>query len=125
MDRQLSFGIDLFHREARYFSDSYDQQNDGFRLSLGKPLSRWTRGNLAYSLEQFRVFDVADSASQAIKDEEGKRLKSSLEYTWTFNSQDRFFNATRGNKTTVAPYVAGGMLGRNPRGGDLWGRRRS
>ncbi|MDZ8119008.1 outer membrane protein assembly factor BamA [Pontiella agarivorans] len=120
LNRQLSFGIDLFHHEYNYFSDSYDQQNDGFRLSLGKPLSRWTRGNLAYTLEQFRVFDVDNSASQAIKDEEGRRLKSSLEYTWTFDSRDRFFNPTKGNKTTIAPYVAGGMLGGET---DLYGVR--
>jgi outer membrane protein insertion porin family len=118
MDRKLSAGVDLFHREARYFSDNYDQQNDGMRLSLGKPLSRWTRGNLAYTLEQYRVFDVADSASQAIKDEEGRRLKSGLEYTWTFDSRDRFFNPTRGNKTTVTPYVSGGALGAET---DLYG----
>ena len=110
MDRQLSFGIDLFHREARYFSDSYDQQNDGARLSLGKPLSRFTRGSLAYTLEQFNVFDVASTASQAIKNEEGRRIKSGLEYTWTFDTRDRFFNPTRGNRTMVSPYVAGGPL---------------
>ena len=120
LNRQLSMGIDLFHREARYFSDSYDQQNNGARLSLGKPLSRWTRGNLSYTLEQFNVFDVADSASQAIKDEEGRRLKSGLDYTWTFDSRDRFFNPTSGNKTTVTPYVAGGMLGGQT---DLFGAR--
>ena len=120
LDRQLSFGVDLFHREARYFSDSYDQQNDGFRLSLGKKLSRFTRGNLSYTLEQFQVKDVADSASQAIKDEEGKRLKSGLEYAWTFDSRDRFFNPTRGNKTTVTPYVAGGALGGET---DIFGAR--
>jgi outer membrane protein insertion porin family len=120
MHRPLSFGVDLYHREARYFSDSYDQQNDGARLSLGKPLSRFTRGNLAYTLEQFDVFDVADSASQAIKNEEGKRIKSSLEYTWTFDTRDRFFNPTRGNKTTVSPYIAGGMLGGET---DIYGAR--
>ncbi len=120
MNRQLSFGVDLFHREARYFSDSYDQSNDGMRLSLGKPLSRFTRGNLAYTLESFNVFDVASSASQAIKNEEGRRSKSSLEYTWTFDSRDRFFNSTRGNKTTVSPYMAGGALGGQT---DIYGAR--
>ncbi len=120
LDRKLSFGIDLFHREARYFSDSYDQQNDGFRLSLGKPLSRFTRGSLAYSLEVFDVFDVANSASQAIKNEEGRRLKSGLEYTWTRDTRDRFFNPTRGNKTSITPYFAGGPLGAET---DLYGAR--
>ncbi len=120
LNRQLSFGIDLFHRESEYFSDSYDQQNDGFSLSLGKPLSRWTRGSLSYTLEQFRVYNVDDDASTSIQEEEGYRLKSGVDYTWTFNSQDRFFNATRGNKTTVTPYMAGGILGGET---DIFGAR--
>lgn len=120
LDRKLSAGIDLFHHESRYFSDSYDQQNDGMTLSLGKPLSRWTRGNLAYTLEQFRVFDAANTASIAIREEEGRRLKSSLKYTWTFDSRDHFFNATRGNKTTISPYFSGGALGAET---DLFGVR--
>ncbi|MEI6891582.1 MAG: outer membrane protein assembly factor BamA [Pontiella sp.] len=120
LDRQLSFGIDLFHREALYFSDSYDQQNDGGSLSFGKPLSRFTRGSLSYTLEQFQVKDVESDASLAIQEEEGKRLKSGFEYTWTFDSRDRFFNPTRGNKTTITPYVAGGALGGET---DLYGVR--
>lgn len=111
MDRKLSFGVDLFHRESRYFSDAYDQKNDGMRVSLGKPLSRFTRGTLAYTMEQFEVFDVQDSASEAIKAEEGKRLKSGLNFTWARDTRDRFFNPTRGNKTSVTPYFAGGPLG--------------
>jgi len=120
LDRQLSFGIDLYHREARYYSDSYDQGTDGFRLSLGKPLSRFTRGTLGYSLERFDVFDVSPTASQIIRDEEGTRTKSGLEYTWTFDTRDRPFNPTRGNKTTVSPYMAGGALGAET---DIFGTR--
>jgi len=111
LDRKLSFGIDLFHREARYFSDAYDQKNNGMRLSLGKPLSRFTRGTLAYTLEQFDVFDVQSTASDAIKREEGKRLKSGLDFIWSRDTRDRFFIPTRGNKTIVSPYFAGGPLG--------------
>jgi outer membrane protein insertion porin family len=111
LDRKLSLGVDLFHHENRYFSDAYDQKNDGFRLSLGKPLSRFTRGTLAYTMEQFEVFDVQDSASDAIKAEEGKRLKSGLDFILSRDTRDRFFNPTRGNKTTVTPYFAGGPLG--------------
>jgi len=111
LNRPLSLGVDIFHHEARYFSDSYDQQNDGFRISLGKPLSRFTRGRLSYTLEQFDVFDVSPFASQAIRDEEGTRLKSGLDYTWSFDTRDRFFNPTRGNKTSLTPFFAGGPLG--------------
>lgn len=108
LDRKLSFGIDLYHREARYFSDAYDQKTDGMRFSLGKPLSRFTRGSLAYTLEQFNVYDVQASASDTIRNEEGKRLKSGLAYTWTRDTRNWFSNPTKGNKTTIMPYFAGG-----------------
>ncbi|MEN7972506.1 MAG: outer membrane protein assembly factor BamA [Verrucomicrobiota bacterium] len=111
MDRKLSFGVDLYHHEARYFSDAYDQKNDGMRLSLGKPIARFTRGTLAYTMDQFDVFDVQTTASASIKAEEGKRLKSGLDFTWARDTRNRFFNPTRGNKTTVMPYFAGGPLG--------------
>jgi outer membrane protein insertion porin family len=111
MDRKLSLGVDFYHREARYFSDAYEQRNDGVRLSLGKPLSRFTRGSLGYTFEVFEVFDVATSASDAIKNEDGRRTKSGLAYTWTMDTRDRYFNPTRGNRTTVTPSFAGGMLG--------------
>lgn len=111
MDRQLSFGIDLYHRESRYYSDVYDQRTDGFRLSLGKPLSRFTRGTLAYSLERFDVFDVAPTATPIIASEEGVRSKSALEYTWLYDSRNHPFTPNRGNKTTISPYIAGGALG--------------
>lgn len=111
LDRQLSFGVDLFHHEWRYFSDAYDQKNDGMRLSLGKSLGRFTRGTLAYTIEQFDVFDVQDSASDAIKAEEGKRLKSGLDFTLARDTRDRPFNPTRGNSTSLTPYFAGGPIG--------------
>lgn len=120
LDRKLSFGVDLYHREARYYSDSYDQGTDGFRLSLGKPLSRFTRGTLAYSLERFDVYNISPTASQVIKDEEGTRTKSGLEYTWSFDSRDRYFNPTRGNKTSISPYMSGGALGGET---DIFGAR--
>jgi outer membrane protein insertion porin family len=120
MDRKLALGIDLYHREAEYYSDSYDQKTDGIRLSLAKPLTRFTRGTLAYSIERFEVYDVDDDSTEIIQDEEGIRSKSALEYTWQFDSRDHPFNATRGNKTTVSPYVSGAGLGGQT---DIYGLR--
>lgn len=120
LDRKLSFGVDLYHREARYFSDNYDQKTDGMRLSLGKPLSRFSRGSIGYTLELFDVFDVAPTASQSIREEDGLRLKSGLDFTLTRDTRDRFFNPTRGSKTTITPYFAGGPLGAET---DIFGGR--
>ncbi len=119
MDRKLSFGVDLYHREARYYSSVYDQRTDGFRLSLGKPLSRFSRGSLAYSLERFDVYNV-DTGSPIIQEEAGRRTKSALEYTWLFDSRDNYFNPTRGNKTSISPYASGGALGAQT---DIYGLR--
>jgi outer membrane protein insertion porin family len=111
LDRKLSFGASVYHRESRYFSDVYDQKTDGIRLSLGQPFSKNTRHSLAYKIEQFDVYDVADTASDAIKNEAGKRLSSGIEYTLSYDSRNRYFGATRGLRATVSPYVSGGLLG--------------
>ena len=111
LDRKLSLGVSVYHRESRYFSDVYDQKTDGMRLSLGQPLSKNTRHSLAYKLEQFDVYNVADTASDAIKDEAGKRLSSGLEYTLSYDSRNRYFGATRGLRATVSPYISGGLFG--------------
>ena len=112
MDRKLSFGINAYHRESRYFSEVYDQINDGLRLSLGEPLSRDLRHSISYKIEQYQVKN-ADSAPQFIQDEEaqGKRLSSGAEYLLTFDTRNKSFGATRGNKTIVSPYVNGGIFG--------------
>jgi len=112
MDRKLSFGINAYHRESRYFSEVYDQINDGLRLSLGQPLSRDLRHSISYKIEQYQVKN-ADSAPQFIQDEEaqGKRLSSGAEYLLTFDTRNKSFGATRGNKTIVSPYVNGGIFG--------------
>lgn len=119
-DRQLSFGIDLYHREARYFSDSYDQKTDGARFSFGKPLTPFSRVNLAYSIERFDVFDVSPSASQAIQEEEGVRNKSGIDLTFTRDTRNHFMWPSKGAKTQVTPYFAGGALGGQT---DLFGGR--
>jgi len=112
LNRKLLFGTDLYHHEARYFSDDYDQENNGIRFSLGKPLPfRFSRATIAYTFENFDVFNVADDASQRIKDEEGDRLKSSLNLILARDSRDHFRIPTSGNKTSLIPYVAGGILG--------------
>ncbi len=120
LDRKLALGVDLYHREAEYYSDAYDQKTDGIRLSLAKPLTRFTRGTLAYSVERFEVYNVDDDSTTIIQDEEGIRSKSAIEYTWQFDSRDHPFNATRGNKTSVSPYVSGGALGGQT---DIYGLR--
>jgi outer membrane protein insertion porin family len=111
MDRKLSFGVDLYHRNAGYYSDEYDLQTIGGRLSLTKPLGTFTRGTVSYSLEEFTVSDVDSTAAQEIRDEEGSRTKSAAGFSVSRDTRDQFFIPTRGNYTSVGTEVAGGPLG--------------
>ena len=119
LDKKLSFGVNAYHRESRYFSEVYDQINDGLRFSLGQPISRDIRHSLSYKIEQYEVKN-ASSAPQFIQDEEakGKRLSSGIEYLLTFDTRNKSFGANKGNKTIISPYVNGGIFGGDT---DLYG----
>jgi outer membrane protein insertion porin family len=111
LNRRLSLGVDLFLRDSRYFSDEYDQRSAGGRLTLGQPLRGYfSRGNLIYDLENIEIMNVSSNASQAIRDEEGKRLKSALTLELIHDTRDNVFVPTRGNRTVLSATGAGGLL---------------
>ena len=119
LDRRLSLGVDLYHRDSSYYSSRYDLCTEGFRIELGRPITRLfglrlgnrMRGTLGYSLEQFDLYDVDSNVPMIIQAEEGTRTKSTLDYTLLFDSRDYTYLPTKGNMTTLTPYVSGGPLG--------------
>jgi len=108
LDRRLSLGLDLFHHERRFLSDDYDQRNTGGTVSLTKPLGRFERMTLAYSLENYDVYNVSPLASNRIREEEGERLKSTVSLTLSRDTRDNFFIPSRGNRTSATASLAGG-----------------
>lgn len=110
LDRRLSLGTTLFRRDSRYFSDEYEQRNTGMNITLGKPVTQFTRVNFIYGLEEISVFDVEETASDRIKAEEGDRIKSSFTTEFIFDSRDNAFIPTRGTRASTSAMVAGGPL---------------
>jgi outer membrane protein insertion porin family len=110
LNRRLYFGAGLFRRESRFFSDEYDQRNTGGRLRLGFRVAPFTRLNLTYGLEEIRVYNVDEDASDLIKAEEGRRIKSSLTPSLRFDTRDNPFVPTRGMRANLAFPFAGGPL---------------
>jgi outer membrane protein insertion porin family len=111
LNRRLSLGVDLFEHDARFLSTDYNQLNIGGNISLGRPLGTYNRVNLIYGLESFKVYDVATNASQLIRQEEGTRTKSSMTLELVHDSRNSVFIPSRGNRSSAAPMVAGGLLG--------------
>ena len=110
LDRQLSLDVNLFRRDARFFSREYEQQNIGGEIGLAHPLGRHSRLRLSYGLEEINIRNVRESASERIREEEGKRSKSALTLSLRRDTRDNYFVPTRGNRSVLSAQWAGGFL---------------
>ena len=111
LNRRLSLGLDLFRREASYYSDEYDQTTTGGSLTLGKPFFAFNRINWIYGLEDINISDIKDSASDLIKQEEGGRLKSYGTMELIRDTRNHPFLPSRGFRGSAAATLAGGPFG--------------
>ncbi len=110
MDRKLALGVDLYHRTAGYYSDLFDLQTIGSKVSLTKPLTPFTRGTVSYSLEQFTVDNVDSSAPVEISKDQGDWLKSTVGTGISRDTRDQFFIPTKGNYSSAGVEFSGGPL---------------
>jgi Outer membrane protein/protective antigen OMA87 len=60
-----------------------------------------------------RIFDVAISASDFIKSQEGSTTESKIFSSVVFDSRDNPLLSRRGQRVSFSPYIAGGFLGGN------------
>ncbi|MCX7886503.1 MAG: outer membrane protein assembly factor BamA, partial [Verrucomicrobiae bacterium] len=113
LDKQLAFGFDIFHQEAYYLSDYYDESRTGGALRLGKALNQFLRLDLQYSIQQIHE-SIGGNASQELKAESGNWLRSAIQASLTYDRRDSVFLTTRGQRHELVAELAGG-----PFGGDL------
>jgi len=97
LDRNLSAGVDLYSiRSSRLSESSFRQDTLGSRLRLGYEINeRWSQG-LRYGFEYENITDVADDASQIIKDQAGARFISSVGQTLTYDTRNSKLTPTEG-----------------------------
>lgn len=108
-----SFGFDLYRREIDRSNRSgyfYDLRRTGGDLRLGKEFTEYDRGLLMYKLEEVKLTDIPDDASQALKDERGTNVTSSLALTLTHDERDNIYNPSKGFIVSGTGEVAGGPL---------------
>jgi outer membrane protein insertion porin family len=113
LDRRLSLNGQVFYTEANYLSSEYDQRNYGFAMELRKPLNTYTYATLGYQLQDVDIFNVAISASDFIKSQEGSTTESKIFSSVVYDSRDNPLLSRRGQRVTFSPYIAGGFLGGN------------
>lgn len=69
LDRNLSAGFDLYHKEVDYRDTSgFRQRKSGGQVRLGFPLAENLWMQTSYGLSRDQIYDVEENASLAIKD---------------------------------------------------------
>jgi len=109
-DRPLLLGVDLY--DWRYEYDEYTKDSTGGRLRFGFPLGLdFTTGSVMYTYDDAEISDVAETASQVLKDMVGRSVTSSLTFGISRDSRDRRWNARTGSVNSLSVEYAGGILG--------------
>jgi outer membrane protein insertion porin family len=118
-DRPITFGTDVYSREARY-PLLYSQRSQGMNFIVGYPLADYTRLYLGYSYEKVHVFDISSAyvspemllnnpqlRASLLLDQGGKQTVSKVTPSIVFNTVNHPIFPTNGRKLTAAVELAG------------------
>jgi outer membrane protein insertion porin family len=109
LDTQFSLGIEAFNRNFDF--DSFDSRETGGGLRFSRAIGEYLRLGLGYRYEDIDITNVADDASQRIKDLAGRSTSSVITPSIAWDTRDNALNPTRGFNNFMTLDVAGGPLG--------------
>jgi outer membrane protein insertion porin family len=104
-DIPLSFGVDLFNWERDY--DDYDKDSKGGGIRFSYPIFQDTRLYLGYLYEDADIDEIDSDAARSIKELEGRNVESSIKSTIEYDTRNRLFNTTEGQKHAFSIQYAG------------------
>ncbi len=105
----FSFGMDLFDKTNEY--SEYTQDSNGGSVRLGYRLNDTSSISGRYRYVNYEVYDIDITASNLIKEQEGRSTTSSLRLRYNYDTRDIPLNPTKGSNIGVSTEVAGGILG--------------
>ncbi len=108
LDRELSFGTDVFYL-TRNYSDrsSYDSEMGGASMSLSWKYSEELSHTVKYTLRQDKIVDVSPSASIYVKEQEGTTITSMVSQTLFWDYLDNRYNPSDGYYVSLSNDLAG------------------
>jgi outer membrane protein insertion porin family len=113
-DYPISFGFDLYKMSHDRESDigwGYDEVRTGGDIRMGKEISEYVKGNIAYRFERVKIEDIDSAASIELRNERGTNNISTIELGLSFDTRDNVFNATKGVLVNGNLNIAGGAFG--------------
>lgn len=105
MDKPISFSTDIYKTTREYVD--YKRRATGFGFGFGKSLDEYWGASISYNLEKVTIYDVAENASDIIKDQIGTRVTSSITPSIVRDSRDNFIDPSRGSRNSVYVTFAG------------------
>jgi outer membrane protein insertion porin family len=109
LDSQYSLGMEAYNRSFNY--DTFDSHELGAGLRFSRPIGEYLRIGLGYRYEDVDITNIADNASQSIKDQAGRSTSSILSPTLNWDTRDNALNPSRGFNNLLLVDFAGGPLG--------------
>jgi len=113
-DYPFLFGFDVYRQEHDRFRDSgygYDEVRTGGSLRLGKDITDELSTGLIYNLEEVKISDIPDNATEALKREEGTNMISRITWNLQYDTRDNQYSPTKGLLTGSSVENAGGFIG--------------
>ena len=108
LNRRLSAGLDLFMTDENYEDESsYDTLTVGGRTRFGWHYTDDLAHYARYTLSNTDIKNVKDSASQYVKDEEGKATTSAVGQTLVYDKRDNVINTKEGYFLSIGNDFAG------------------
>ena len=118
-DRNITGGAQIFKQDVRYISQ-FTQDSIGTVLTLGFPISAWTRMFLNYSYQDVRVSEINEAyldpvvlasnpflADSLLVGQNGARTVSKITPSLVYNTVDQPIFPTSGRRLTAAIDLAG------------------
>lgn len=105
MDRHLAFTADIYKRTREYID--YDKKATGLGFGFGKSFGEYISGSISYNLEKATIYNIDETASWMIKEQEGTSVTSSITPSITRDTRDNFLDPSRGSKNSLYLVLAG------------------
>ena len=104
-DIPLSARFDLYDWDTDY--DDYDKHSQGGGVKFSYPVFDFVRASVGYNYEVADIDNISESASESIKEMEGKNTISSITTGLIYDSRNKIYNPTKGSRHSITVEYAG------------------
>ncbi|MFQ5953110.1 MAG: outer membrane protein assembly factor BamA, partial [Candidatus Omnitrophota bacterium] len=114
LDYPFLFGFDFYrqeHLKSGLSGYGYDETRTGGDLKIGKEVTDYFDTGLVYNLEEVKISNIPDEATQDLKKERGSNFISRLTWNNSYDRRDNKFSPSKGYYLFLSPENAGGIIG--------------